>query len=56
MDCTLIARPDQGSGYKITGTVDDIENPQKITGRRYNWNYNQYGYFESDGWEIVLTR
>lgn len=56
MDCTLIARPDQGSGYKITGTVDDIENPQKITGRRFNWNYNQYGYFESDGWEIVLTR
>lgn len=56
MECTLIARPDQGSGYKITGTVDDIENPQKITGRRYNWNSNQYGYFESDGWEVVLTR
>ena len=56
MECTLIASQTQYSGYKISGTVDDIKNPQKITGRRFNWNFNQYGSFESDGWEIIMTR
>lgn len=56
MQCTLIATQTQNSGEKIKGTVDNLNDPKKITGRRFNWNFNQYGSFESDGWEIVMTR
>lgn len=56
MQCTLIATQTQNSGEKIKGTVDNLSDPKKITGRRFNWNFNQYGSFESDGWEIVMTR
>lgn len=56
MQCTLIATQTQNTGEKIKGTVDNLNDPKKITGRRFNWNFNQYGYFESDGWEIVMTR
>lgn len=56
MECTIIASPTQYSGQKISGVVDDIKNPKKITGRRFNWNFNQYGSFESDGLEIIMTR
>lgn len=56
MQCTLIATQTQNTGEKIKGTVDNLNDPKKITGRRFNWNFNQYGSFESDGWEIVMTR
>lgn len=56
MQCTIIATQTQNSGQKIKGTVDNLNDPKKITGRRFNWNFNQYGSFESDGWEIVMTR
>lgn len=56
MECILIANQSQYSGYKINGTVDNLDDPKKITGRRFNWNFNQYGSYESDGWEIVMTR
>lgn len=56
MQCTLIATQTQNSGEKIKGTVDNLSDPKKIIGRRFNWNFNQYGSFESDGWEIVMTR
>ena len=56
MQCTIIATQTQNTGEKIKGTVDNLNDPKKITGRRFNWNFNQYGYFESDGWEIVMTR
>lgn len=56
MECTLIANQSQYSGYKINGTVDNLDDPKKISGRRFNWNVNQNGSFENDGWEIVMTR
>ena len=56
LECTLIANQSQYSGYKINGTVDNLDDPKKITGRTFNWNFNQNGSFESDGWEIVMTR
>lgn len=44
------------SGREWNGTVDDIENPTKITGGTYRWNYNQIGYFESDSVSFEMTR
>ena len=44
------------SGKEWKGTVDDIENPTKITGGTYRWNYNQIGYFQGDSVSVEMTR
>lgn len=44
------------SGESWTGTLDDMNNPTKITGYRKNWNYNQNGYFSGDTFAIVMTK
>lgn len=44
------------SGKEWKGTVDDIENPTKITGGTYSWNYNQIGYFQGDSVSFEMTK
>lgn len=52
----IIATQTHNTGAEWSGTVDDIENPTKITGRTYGWNYNQYGYFQGDSHSVIMTK
>ena len=52
----VLATQTANSGVEWSGTVDDISNPTRVTGSKYNWNTNQYGYFKSDSHKIVMTR
>lgn len=51
-----IATQTVNTGTEWSGKVDSIENPTKVTGSTYIWNYNQYGYFRGDSHSIVMTR
>lgn len=44
------------SGIDWEGKVDNLDNPQKITGYRTPWNANHIGYFGGDGYEFTMTR
>ncbi len=44
------------SGMDWIGQVDDMSNPQKITGTVSRWNYNQNGFFGGDGYYFEMTR
>ena len=44
------------SGMDWIGQVDDISNPQKITGTVSRWNFNQNGFFGGDGYYFEMTR
>lgn len=52
----LIATQTQNSGIEWFGKVDNIENPTKITGGTYNWNFNQFGYFQGNTNSVIITR
>lgn len=51
-----IATNTMTSGESWTGTVDDMKNPQKITGYRQNWNYGPNGYVAGEAIGIEMTR
>lgn len=44
------------SGVEWYGHIEDLDNPTTIIGYRYNWNYNNVGYFEGDHIEMTMTR
>ena len=52
----ILATQTANSGVEWSGTVDSLMNPTTITGSKYNWNYNQIGYFQGDSHSIVMTR
>lgn len=51
-----IATNTMTSGEDWIGTIEDMNNPTKITGYRRNWNYNQNGSFTGEPTGIVMTR
>lgn len=51
-----IATQTSGSGKKWKGKVDNMYNPQKMTGYTNRWNYNQSGFFNGESYEFELTR
>ena len=53
---TDLATQYTNSGKEWKGTVDDIENPTKISGGTYRWNSNQIGYFQGDLVSFEMTR
>ncbi|MBD5459698.1 MAG: fibronectin type III domain-containing protein [Lachnospiraceae bacterium] len=54
--CHVIATQTQNSWDRYEGVVDDIKNPQKITGTRYVGNMNQVTNVENAAGSIVMTR
>lgn len=52
----IIATQTQNTWDRFKGTVDDIKNPQKITGTRYRGNMNQVTYVEDAAGSFVMTR
>ncbi len=54
--CHVIATQTQNSWDRYEGVVDDIKNPQKITGTRYVGNMNQVTNVEDAAGSIVMTR
>ena len=51
-----LATQTANSGKKWKGNIDDMDNPQKITGYTNRWNYNQNGFFNGDAVEFEMTR
>lgn len=54
--CHIIATQTQNSWDRFYGKVDDIKNPQKITGTRYRGNMNQVVNVEDAVGSIVMTK
>ena len=54
--CHVIATQTQNTWDRYEGVVDDIKNPQKITGTRYVGNMNQVTNVENAAGSIVMTR
>lgn len=54
--CQVIATQTQNSWDRYEGVVDNIKNPQKITGTRYVGNMNQVTNVENAAGSIVMTR
>lgn len=54
----IMSTQTQNIGTEYEGTVDNIQNPTKITGGRYTWAYNQViGYVRHDDYHsIVMTK
>lgn len=52
----IIATQTQNTWDRFNGTVDDVKNPQKITGTRYRGNMNQVTYVEDAAGSFVMTR
>ena len=51
-----LATQSANSGKEWKGTVDNIENPTKITGATYRWNFNNIGSFQGDSYSFEMTR
>ena len=51
-----LATQSANSAKEWKGTVDNIENPTKITGATYRWNVNHIGYFQGDSYSFEMTR
>lgn len=51
-----IATQTLNSGTDWQGTVNDVQNPTKITGTTSSWNVNQIGWYGGDGYSFVMTR
>ncbi|MDD5792079.1 MAG: hypothetical protein PUD22_05830 [Erysipelotrichaceae bacterium] len=54
--CHIIATQTQNSWDRFEGKVDDVKNPQKITGTRYRGNMNQVVNVEDAVGSIVMTK
>ena len=52
----IIATQTANTWDRFTGTVDDVKNPQMITGSRYRGNANQVSNVENYEGSIVMTR
>lgn len=52
----IIATQTQNTWDRFDGKVDDIKNPQKITGTRYRGNMNQVTYAEEAVGSFVMTK
>lgn len=44
------------SGVEWSGKIEDMENPTRIKGGTYNWNYNQIGSFTGDTKSFLMTK
>ena len=53
---TDIATQTTNSGMDWSGQVDDINDPQKITGSVSRWNFNQIGFFQGESYDFEMTR
>jgi len=51
-----IATQTANSGVDWGGTIDNMENPTKITGYTNRWNFNTVGSFNGDSYEFEMTR
>ena len=53
---TDLATQTANSGKNWNGSVDNLNNPTKIQGYTYRWNYNQYGAFDGERVEFLMTK
>ena len=56
IDIMTIATQTHNAGAQWIGTIENISKPTRISGYKYTWNFNEYGYHKSEPHDIVMTK